>query len=178
MRSAKSGALSTALPEIGDARPPLERRHAAQFDAAANRAVARGLAAATPPSAMRRTATTANTDIRRVIRTRTPAWAAPICQMRHAAAVARVALERRLQLQIALQQIAAADFDARDRRLPLGRPRGAGDRAEPEMVEPRRGVEAWMNLVAAFDRCRPWRASGSWIVGSVHVLSMASTRTR
>ena len=59
---------------------------------------------------------------------------------------------RQLEQQIALNGIAAADLDARDRRVPRRRGGGAGDLAEAEMIDARGRVEAGPDLVAALDR--------------------------
>ena len=58
-------------------------------------------------------------------------------------------------MQVALQRVAAADLDPRDRRVPLVRSASVpAIVAERQMIEPRGRVQAGPQLVAAFDRRR------------------------
>src|SRR6266487_7153354 len=68
------------------------------------------------------------------------------------AAVPRVVLIGDFQQQIALEGIAGADFNSRDRRVPWRGGGGSGDVAETHVIDSGRRVQARHDLVAPFDR--------------------------
>src|SRR5262245_34836566 len=75
-------------------------------------------------------------------------------ELRRASPVSDVALEGRLEQEIPQQRVTAADFDAGDRRFPVVDAAGSGKLAEPQVVEPRRRVQAGADLVSSLDERR------------------------